>query len=177
MAAAEKDPTPDRKRPCLSSSLHLLPPASSTSHFSFTSSTSWARHDWVCRHSFWSGTKYLFWYRAGFSLNYEKPSGVTRIDTTCSKSLRWHRLDVTVLRPGIGFGAGVLLDPSENLYIIGRSSRLGHSQASSLSQTPVKGRRARTRRAIKSWTARIQRAFKGLPSRAVQQYQSPSRAD
>jgi len=41
------------------------------------------------------------------------------IDAACSKSLRWHRVDVTGSRPGSGFGAGVLLDPSENLYIIG----------------------------------------------------------
>jgi len=79
MAAAEKDPTPDRKRPRLSSSMYLLPPASSTSHSSFTSSTSRACHDRVCCHSFWSGTKCLFWYRAGFWFNYEKPWGGTII--------------------------------------------------------------------------------------------------
>jgi len=37
----------------------------------------------------------------------------------CTKSLRWHRVEVTGSRPGSGFGAGLLLDPTENLYIIG----------------------------------------------------------
>jgi hypothetical protein len=38
---------------------------------------------------------------------------------TCSTVLVWNLIDVTGSRPRTGFGAGVLLDPSDNLYITG----------------------------------------------------------
>lgn len=38
----------------------------------------------------------------------------------CTKTLVWHRVDVTGSRPGAGFGAGALMDTSSgNFYIIG----------------------------------------------------------
>ena len=38
---------------------------------------------------------------------------------SCSTQLVWHLVDVTGSRPRAGFGAGVILDPSDNLYITG----------------------------------------------------------
>ena len=40
-------------------------------------------------------------------------------DGLCTKSLTWHKVDVTGSHLGTGYGADILLDPSENLYIIG----------------------------------------------------------
>jgi hypothetical protein len=45
------------------------------------------------------------------------------IDGLCSQSLRWTKVEVPGGKPMTGFGAGVLLDPSDNLFIIGGAQR------------------------------------------------------